>query len=323
MRKVFIFSLIALLAALGSNAWAQTKTVRLSIATGGTGGVFYPLGGGMATLISKHIPYAEATSEVTTASVDNCRLVGARKTEFALVSVDAAVDAYRGTGPFKEKMPLRSLAVVFKNSMHLVALDGKGITKLSDLKGKRVSIGSPGGATEVWALRILEAAGLDANKDLKKEWLGASESAGALKDGKIDAYFFGGGYPTSSITDVAATPGLKVKIIPHDEVIPRMKEKYGPIYSRGVIPGKTYPGQDQDIAVSIAWVLFLCHEKMDEKVVYDVIRVFFERKPDLVLIHPEANHLKLESQVGESPLPYHPGALRFYKEKGVDAKSSG
>jgi hypothetical protein len=319
MRKPDILGIIASLVVVCPTAWAQ-KTVRLSIATGGTGGVFYPLGGGMAKIISKNIPYAEATAEVTTASVDNCKLLGVRKTELALVSVDAAVDAYRGTGMFKEKLPLRTIAVVFQNSMHIVSLGGKGITKLSDLKGKRVSIGSPGGATEVWTLRILEAQGLDPNKDIKKERLGAAESAGALKDGKVDAYFFGGGYPTSSITDVAASPGLKMVLIPHDEVIPKMREKNGPIYSKGIIPEKTYPGQETAVAVSIAWVLFLCHEKMDEKVVYDVTRTLFEFKSELVAIHPEARHLRLETQAGESPLPFHPGAMRYYKEKGLAVK---
>lgn len=319
MRKLFVLGLIGLFAALSPSAWAQ-KTVRLSIATGGTGGVFYPLGGGMANIISKNIPYAEATAEVTTASVDNCKLLGARKVELALVSVDAAIDAFRGVGMFKEKIPLRTMAVVYQNSMHIVALEGKGIVKLSDLKGKRLSIGAPGGATEVWALRVLEAHGLDANKDIRKEKLGAAESAGALKDGKIDAYFFGGGYPTPSITDIAATPGTKIKLIPHDEVIPKMREKSGPIYSKGIIPAKTYPGQNLDVPVSIAWVLFLCHEKMEEKVVYDVLRVLFERKPELVTIHSEARHLKLETQAGESPLPFHPGAIRYYKEKGLEVK---
>ena len=173
----------------------------LSIATGGTGGVYYPLGGGMANIISKHIPYTEATAEVTSASVDNCRLVGAGKAEIALVMADTGWDAYQGSAKFKEKIPLRTIAVLYPNNMHIVTLEGKGIEKVTDLKGKRVSTGAPGSGTEVMALRILEAYGLDPTKDMTRDKLGLSESAGALKDRKIDAFFWVGGLPTASVTD--------------------------------------------------------------------------------------------------------------------------
>ena len=319
MRKALIFGMIGVFLVFGSHAWAQ-KTVRLSIATGGTGAVFYPLGGGMAHIISKYLPYAEATAEVTTASVDNCRLVGARKAELALTNIDAAMDAYRGVDVFKEKLPLRIVASIYQNFMHIVSVEGKGIVKLADLKGKRVSLGAPGGATEVWGIRVLEAQGIDHKKDFRKERLGAGESAGALKDGKIDAYFFGGGIPVPSVMDLAATPGIKVKIVPHDEVIAKMTEKYGPVYARGVIPAKTYPGQDEDVAVTIARVLFICHEKMDEKVVYDILKTLFEHRQELMLVRKEAQYLTIDNQKGEFPLPFHPGAVRFLKEKGLEVK---
>lgn len=186
-------------------AWAQ-KSVRLSIATGGTGGVYYPMGGGMASIISKYIPYAEATAEVTTASVDNCLLVGIGKADLALVMADTGLDAFQGKAKFKERIPLRTLAVLYPNNMHIVTVEGKGIEKVADLKGKRVSTGAPGSGTEVKALRILEAYGLNPEKDMKRDKLGASESAGALKDRKIDAYFWDGGLPTASVTDLGATP---------------------------------------------------------------------------------------------------------------------
>ncbi len=188
MILLFVFSF--------SSAWAQ-KTVRLSIATGGTGGVYYPLGGGMANIISKYIPYTEATAEVTTASVDNCRLVGAGKAELALIMADTGWDAYQGRAQFKEKVPLRTVAVLYPNNMHVVTLEGKGIEKVTDLKGKRVSTGAPGSGTEVMALRVIEAYGLDPTKDMTRDKLGVSESAGALKDRKIDAFFWVGGLPTA------------------------------------------------------------------------------------------------------------------------------
>ncbi|MGB9630126.1 MAG: TAXI family TRAP transporter solute-binding subunit, partial [Thermodesulfobacteriota bacterium] len=219
MKRILIIGIMVTLIFCVPNAWAQ-KAVKLSIATGGTGGVYYPLGGGMANIISKYIPYAEATAEVTTASVDNCLLVGAGKADLALIMADVGWDAYQGKGKFKEKIPLRTVAVLYPNNMHIVTLEGKGIEKVTDLKGKRVSTGAPGSGTEVKALRVLEAYGLDPDKDMTRDKLGASESAGALKDRKIDAYFWDGGLPTASVTDLGATPGIKIKLLSHGEAIP-------------------------------------------------------------------------------------------------------
>ena len=149
-------------------AGAQTK-IRLSIATGGTGGVYYPYGGGMAAVLSRHLPGVEATAEVTAASVDNCKLVAAQKADLGFVMGDSAHDAYAGTGKFKEKLPLRNLAILYSNFMHVVALDGKGINTVADLKGKKISTGAPGSGTEVKALRVLEAYGLNPDKDITRD----------------------------------------------------------------------------------------------------------------------------------------------------------
>lgn len=320
MRRFIIFGIIALFVFGVSMAWAQ-KAVRLSIATGGTGGVYYPLGGGMASVISKHIPYAEATAEVTTASVDNCRLIGAGKADLALIMADTGWDAYQGRGVFKEKVPLRSLFAFYPNNMHIVTIEGRGIEKVADLKGKRVSTGAPGSGTEVMALRVLEAYGIDPDKDMKRDKLGASESAGALKDRKIDAYFWVGGVPTASVTDVGATPGIKIKLIGHDDALPKMREKYGPLYVKGVIPAKAYPGQDVDVPITVVWNLVICHEKMKGDVAYDIVKTLFDHKPELVAVHKEAGWLSLEPQAaGGSPIPFHPGAIRYFKEKGITVK---
>lgn len=320
MKRLVIFGMIVLLMSGASATWAQ-KSVRLSIATGGTGGVYYPLGGGMASVISKYIPYAEATAEVTTASVDNCRLVGAGKADLALIMADSGWDAYQGRGVFKEKIPLRTLFAFYPNNMHIVTVEGRGIEKVTDLKGKRVSTGAPGSGTEVMALRVLEAYGIDPDKDIKRDKLGASESAGALKDRKIDAYFWVGGVPTASVTDVAATPGIKIKLIGHDDALPKMREKYGPLYVKGVIPAKAYPGLDADVPITVVWNIVVCHEKMKGDVAYDIVKTLFDHKPELVAVHKEASWLSLEPQAaGGSPIPFHPGAIRFYTEKGLKLK---
>jgi TRAP transporter TAXI family solute receptor len=274
------------------------------------------MGGGMANILSKYIPYVEATAEVTSASVDNCLLVGAGKSDLALIMADVGWDAYQGKGKFKAQIPLRTAAVLYPNNMHIVTLEGKGIEKVTDLKGKRVSTGSPGSGTEVKALRVLEAYGLDPDKDMKRDKLGASESAGALKDRKIDAYFWDGGLPTASVTDLGATPGIKIKLIGHEDAIPKMREKYGPLYVKGFIPAKTYPGQDAAVPIAVVWNILVCNEKMKGDVAYDIVKTIFDNKPELVAVHMEARFLALDPQAtGGSPIPFHPGAFRYFTEK--------
>jgi TRAP transporter TAXI family solute receptor len=316
MRRLLIVGVIIVLVFVVSSAWTQKKEVRLSIATGGTGGVYYPMGGGMANVLSKYIPYVEATAEVTSASVDNCLLVGAGKSDLALIMADVGWDAYQGKGKFKTKIPLRTAMVLYPNNMHIVTLEGKGIEKVTDLKGKRVSTGSPGSGTEVKALRVLEAYGLNPDRDMTRDKLGASESAGALKDRKIDAYFWDGGLPTASVTDLGATPGIKIKLIGHADAIPKMREKYGPLYVQSFIPAKTYPGQDEAVPIAVVWNILVCNERMKGDVAYDIVKTIFDHKPELVAVHMEARFLALEPQAaGGSPIPFHPGTSRYFTEK--------
>jgi TRAP transporter TAXI family solute receptor len=271
----------------------------------------------MANIISKYLPYAEATAEVTSASVDNCLLVGAKKADMAFVMADVGWDAYQGKGKFKDKLPIRTLAVLYPNNMHIVTVEGKGIQTPADLKGKRVSTGSPGSGTEVKALRVLEAYGLDPDKDMKRDRLGAAESAGALKDGKVDAYFWDGGLPTASITDLGATPGIKLKLIDHGDAIAKMKQKYGPLYVVGKIPAKTYPGQEKDVAIAVVWNILICNVAMKDTVAYDILKTIFDHQPELVTVHKDAAQIKLGPQADGSPIPFHPGAMKYFKEKGV------
>jgi len=275
----------------------------------------------MANVLSKYIPYVEATAEVTTASVDNCLLVGMGKADLALVVADLAWDAYRGKTPFKEKAPLRTIGVLYPNNMHVVTAEGKGIEKMTDLKGKRVSTGVPGSGTEVMALRAIEALGLDPNKDMTRDKLSLPESAGALKDGKIDAFFWLGGLPTAAITDLGATPGVKIKLLNSTDAVPKMREKYGPLYVKGVIPAKTYRGQDTDVPIAVVWNLLICAENMKENTAYDIIKTLFNHKQEIVGLHRELSNLLPEHQVdGGSPIPFHAGAIRYFTEKGLKIK---
>ena len=303
--------------------WAQTKT-RLSIATGGTGGVYYPLGGGMAALISKHISGTEATAEVTTASVDNMKLLHTGKVALALTLPDTAWDSHQGQlKGLKEKVGVRTLMAVYSNYMHIVALEGSGIKSVADLKAKRVSTGAPGSGTEVKGLRVLEAYGLTP-KDLRsQERLGVGESAGALKDRKVDAFIWDGGLPTAAILDLAATPGIKIHLVPHGDAVSKMVAKYGPLYFAGVIPKGTYGGIEGDVSVAAVTNLLVAHERMEEPLAYQITKLLLERTPDLVAVHKAANEITLKSAVVGSPVPFHAGALRYYKEKGIKVPATG
>jgi TRAP transporter TAXI family solute receptor len=310
--------LIAACAALAQPATAAEQ-INLSIATGGTGGVYYPLGGGMANVFSKHIPGVQATAEVTGGSVDNMRLIGTGKSYIALTQADAAKDAFNGEGKFKgTKIPVRAMMMLYTNLMHIVTVEGTGINSINDLKGKRVSTGSPGSATEVFAFRVLEAAGIDPLKDFTRERLGAAESASAMKDKKLDAFFFVVGLPTSSITDLAATPGVKIKFLDHQNLLPAMVKKHGAIYIADVIPKGTYPGQTVDNQATAVANLLVANANMSEQTVYNIVKTIFDRKPDLIAVHKTAADIKMEMQKPDaSPVPWHPGAVKYFKEKGL------
>jgi TRAP transporter TAXI family solute receptor len=295
--------------------FAQDKK-RISVATGGMGGVYFVMGGGIASVLTKYAG-VEAAAEVTAASVDNCKLVGAQKADLAFSMNDVAYDALKGQGNFKSALPLRTLCVTYPNIMHVVTTGSTGIKKVADLKGKRVSTGAPGSGTEVKALRTLEAAGLNHEKDIKKDRLGAAESAGAMKDGKIDAYFWDGGVPTSSVLDLAASPGIKMVLIPHEDLIAPMSTKYGPVYYKAVIPKGVYTGVDYDTPVCGVANIIVCNEAMDEALAYQVTKVIFEHQPELVAIHKEAMNLTPENGASNRAVPYHKGAAKFFKEKGL------
>lgn len=314
--SITVAFIVALLAT-HDRAIAQVKT-RLAIATGGTGGVYYPLGGGLAALISKHIPNTEATAEVTTASVDNVKLLHGNRIGLAFCLPDTAWDGFNGQlRGLKDKANIRTLLSIYSNFMHVVAIDGAGVKSVADLKGKRVSTGSPGSGVEVKGLRVLEAYGLTPKDFKSQERLGASESAGALKDRKIDAFFWDGGLPTGAVLDLAATPGIKISMIPHGDAVPKMVAKHGPLYFVANIPKGTYKGIDEDVPVAAATNLLIANEKMDENLAYQITKLTLEHTADLVAVHKAASEITLKNAVVGSPIPFHPGALRYFKEKGV------
>jgi len=208
--------------------------------------------------------------------------------------------------------------VLYPNRMHVVSIEGRGVSRMADLKGKRVSTGSPGSATEVMAFRLIEAAGLDKDSDMKRERLGVAESVNAIKDGKIDAFFWVGGLPTAAVTDLANTPNTKIKMIDHADAVAAMNKKYGNLYVEDSIPMATYKGMDSDNKQATVMNILVAHEAMDEKTAYDIVKAIFDRRDDLIAVHKESANIKLENQkASATPIPYHPGALKYFAEKGV------
>jgi TRAP transporter TAXI family solute receptor len=320
-RMAYALAPVALAAAvlfLGSPGIAQQQKA-ISIGTGGTGGVYYPLGGGMANVLSKYLPGVQATAEVTGGSVDNLKLIGAGRSEIGLSMVDAALEAMEGKDKFKSgKVDVRTLMVLYPNRMHVVSTQARNVTKMSDLKGKRVSTGSPGSATEVMAFRVIEAAGLDRDKDMTRERLSVAESANALKDGKIDAFFWVGGLPTAAVTDVGATPNVKIAMVDTADLVDKMNAKYSPIYTKGVIPSKTYPGQDKDNPVAVVQNILVASASMPDDVAYAIVKTLMEKKAELVAVHREAENFEVKNQTKEgTPVPFHPGAAKYFNEKGA------
>lgn len=290
----------------------------ISIATGGTGGVYYPYGGGLAKVLNENLPSIRASAEVTAASVDNLKLIRDGKADIAFALADTVADAGAGRGAFDgAPVPVVALAVLYSNYTHVVTLASSGINGVTDLRGKRVSTGSPGSGTEVIAFRVLRAAGLDPGRDVTHQGLSASESADSLKDGKIDAFFFSVGVPTAAVQDLSHSPGISVRLIPTGDLVSALQREYGDLYFPLTIPAGAYPGVTASVPVVGVANVLVVNGSMAEPLAYDITRILFEKQPDLAAIHPEARNLSLQTATKGSPAPFHPGAVRYYREKGI------
>jgi TRAP transporter TAXI family solute receptor len=259
-----------------------------------------------------------ATAQSTTASVDNMKLIRDKKADLALTLPDVAYDAIKGQGRFappEQPAKAQTLAVMYTNFFHLVAKDGIGINTPADLKGKRVSVGAAGSGTEVKGLRVVEAYGLT-KTDLQAQNLGPADSATALKDGRIDAFFWDGGLPTSAVVELVNTAPFKVKFLSHEDAVAKMAQKYGPFYFVARIPKDTYKNEE-DIKVAGVANLLVAPADMEEDLAYQILKTVFDNRTHLETVHVEAKNLKLETAVEGSPLDYHAGAIKYYRENGV------
>ncbi|MCZ0926087.1 TAXI family TRAP transporter solute-binding subunit [Halomonas janggokensis] len=290
---------------------------QLSIATGGTGGVYYPIGGGFAEMINEHIEGAQATAEVTGASVENMGLIMRGDADMALALADTVYQAYTGTGDFEGRQieNTRALASVYPNAVQLVTLADSDIESLADLEGKRVSVGAPGSGTELNARAVLEANGLS-YEDFTPQRLNFNETADAIRDGDIDAGFWSVGPPTSSIMNLATTRDIRI-IGLSDEEVANAREAVE-VFAPYQLHEGLYEGMDETVqTIGIPNVLVV-NSDMDEELAYQLTQLLFENTDELIAVHPAANDTTVEFTMESTPVPLHPGAIRYFEE--VDAE---
>ncbi len=331
IMKKLVVGLVVTLMLIGF-ASAEEKKANIVIATGGLGGVYYYYGTSVAEMLSKG-GLVQANAIQTAASVDNILLIERRsepqKNVFYTGTVlpDSCYLAYTGQlDKFKDHpaKDVRILWAMYPNLLHIVTDSGAGIKKLADLKGKRVSTGAPGSGTEVEALMVLEAAGIQKSELGKQERLGASESSEALASGTLDAYFWSGGLPTASVTELATTLARKgghiefLALSPEDPIVPELLKRFPGVLEPSTIPKAVY-GTEKDVPTLAFWNLFVCPASLPEQTAYDLTKTVFDGLPALHESVKASVDTNLENAVKfvKGTIPYHEGALRYFKEKSA------
>jgi hypothetical protein len=313
MKRICLFLILCIILALSGPVAA--KTTFIGIGTGGTGGIYYPYGGGVAEIWSKYVPGIKAVAEVTGASVENVKLADKGETVFGEVMGDVAVAGFKGEGKFKgKKHDILSMAIMYPNLLQVVTLKNSGITNIEQVKGKRISSGSPGSGTNFMAEAVMKAVGipLDSFKDSR---LSFTETANALRDGTIDVGFWSVGPGTSSILDLATTHDIV--IIP---ITPEQTQKVltsNDTYASVELAGGVYRGVDKPVPTIGVWNVMICQKSLTEDMVYKLVAALYEHNDYLRKIHPSAAYTTPENAVKYSPIPLHPGTVKYLKEKGI------
>jgi TRAP transporter TAXI family solute receptor len=315
MRRIHILVLLGVTLALTLTMPAVAKTTFIGIGTGGTGGIYYPYGGGVAEIWTKYVPDVRAVAEVTGASVENVKLAHKGETVIGEVMGDVAVAGFKGLSKFKgEKHDILSMAIMYPNLLQLVTLKDSGITNIEQLKGRKISTGSPGSGTNFMAETVLKALGvpLDSYTDSR---LSFTESANALRDGTIEAGFWSVGPGTSSILDLATTHDIRIIT-----VTPEQQQKVlaaNAEYSAVDLAGGVYRGIDEPVPTIGVWNVMICQRSLDTDLVYKLVQALYEHKDYLVKIHPSAAYTTPENAVKYSPIPLHPGTIKYLQEVGI------
>ena len=317
-RLCILISAVCLMAVVAGPAAA--KTTFISIGTGGTGGIYYPYGGGVAEIWSKHVPDVKAVAEVTGASVENIKLAHKCETVIGEVMGDVAVAAYQGLDKFQgKKHDVLGMAIMYPNLLQVVALKKSGITDVEQLKGKGISTGSPGSGTNFMAEAVLAALGIGKD-DYKDSRLSFTESANALRDGTIEVGFWSVGPGTSSILDLATTH--EINILGFSEEQTKKILAANDTYSSVDLSGGVYRGVEDPVPTIGVWNVMICQKSLDTDLVYQLVKALFENNDYLLKIHPSAAYTTPENAVKYCPIPLHPGTIKYLKEKGIEVPAN-
>ena len=293
--------------------------VRLSIATGPPGSPDLQIGRALAGVISRNIPNVQATAQVTGGHPENIRLIGTKHADLAFTGAVLAADAFLGEGELKDNpLPVRTLTPIIDLYIHLVTIEGIGITTIEDMRGRRVSVGPSGSPLERNALRILKAAGIDHERDIRKEGLGLAESVAALRDKRIEALFTFGPLPIPAVLNLATTPGIRIKLIPLDAVLPSLQKEFGKRYINVTIRKEFYPGLTADVPTVGPPYQLLAHRDFNADLAYHVTKLIYEKRHELAQEFRPAQYITLIGVAGRAPIPFHPGAIRYFKERGIE-----
>ncbi|TDT96662.1 hypothetical protein DFO45_1858 [Azorhizobium sp. AG788] len=311
MRKLALAALAAVFALSPLAARADF----INILTGGTSGVYYPLGVAISKIVSDKVPGARPSVQATKASVENLILIQQGKGEIGFTLADSLADGWAGKEDAGFKTPLkkvRALAAIYPNYIQIVASKDSGIKSIADLKGKRLSVGAPKSGTELNARAILNAAGLKYEDLGKVEYLPFAESVELMKNRQLDATLQSAGLGVASIKDLATSVEINVVEIPASVV-----EKVGTPYLKASIPAGTYTGQDKEVPTAAVPNFLVVREDMKEGDVYAITKAIFESLPELQAAHVAAKSISLKDAMKGSPVPFHPGAEKYFKEQGV------
>jgi len=314
-RSLFVAAILMVALSLLFAGPVMAKKTFLTLGSGSPGGVYYPLGGGMAVIIEKTVPELRCAAESTGASVENSRLVGAQETDMGMVMGSVAYKASQGLAPFDKKESVVTLFQMYPAPEHIVTTKQSGIKSIADLKGKKVSIDVPGSGCHDMARAILSEAGFNLDKDLTLAGLSQPESAQALKDGVVDACFFNFAYPGSAVMDLAATRDI-VLVPVSAQLAAKVVKKY-PYYLKVTIPKGAYSGVDYDVLCIGDSNVLIANKNMSDEIAYKIVKAIFTNVKDskyaLVNIHPIAEQLTPANAIN-SPIPIHPGAMKYFKE---------
>lgn len=316
MKSVFLRRFLAVAGvALVAAAPAQAQQKFVNVLTGGTSGVYYPMGVALSQLYSKVLPDAKISVQSTKASAENLNLLQSGRGEIAFALGDAVSAAWKGDEEAGFRTPLkklRAVAGIYPNYVQIVAAKESGIKTLADLKGKRISVGAPRSGTELNARAILQAAGLSYKDFDKVEYLPFGESVELMKNRQLDVTLQSAGLGVASLRDLSTALDIVVVPIPEDVVA-----KVGdPAYQASVIPANTYEGQTKDVQTAAIQNILVTHEGVSEDSVYKMTKVMFENLDELVAAHAAAKGIKKDKATG-TPVPLHPGAAKYYREIGL------